>query len=448
MSVTKTRSQCRALQELAHRYIPGGAHTYSRGDDQFPANAPAVLARGEGAFVWDADGNKFLDYGMALGAITLGYNHPKVSEAAIRAIRDGNHLTRPSVVEVRAAEAFCAAIPGAEMVKFGKNGSTVTTAAVKLARAHTGRKLVLRSAQDHFYSYDDWFIGSTVMDAGIPPEISALTKKFDYNDPASLERLFEENPGQVACLIMEPMRAEYPKPARLVKGKGKNFLHDAQHLCRKHGAVFILDEMISGFRFKLAGGSAYFGITPDLMTFGKGMGNGFSVAALAGKREIMELGGLHHDRERVFLISTTHGSEMSGLAAFMATLEVYQSQDVCGHMWRYGERLIAGFNALAKELGISACFGFTDPAVAPGYFVRGKDGKPSLEHHTIFSQEMIRRGVLFPWLRFCLAHGERELEQTLAAGRGALEVLRRALDEGAGKYLEGPAIKPVFRKRN
>ncbi|HEU4718117.1 MAG TPA: glutamate-1-semialdehyde 2,1-aminomutase [Bacteroidia bacterium] len=423
-----------------HHVIPGGAHTYSRGDDQYPLNAPPILSRGKGAYVWDPDGNKFLDYGMALRAVTLGYDYEPVSEAAIAEIRKGNNLTRATVTELEAAELLTSLFKGADMVKFAKNGSTVTTAAVKLARAYTGRKFVAVCAEHPFFTYDDWFIGVTPMDKGIPEEHRSLTLTFHYNDPASLQQLFDQHPGQIAAVMLEPASTVQPKD---------NFLHKVKDICHRNGAVFILDEMITGFRWDLHGAQKHFGIQPDLCTFGKGMANGFSLAALAGKREIMSLGGiLEEGQERVFLISTTHGAEMCALGAFIKTVEVYRSENVTDHLWKYGSALMDGMNGIAKALGIEKEFSAEGFPCSPYYMTRDRSGNASLEMRTLFSQEMIRNGVLMPWIALSLAHGTLELEMTLNAVERALKVYRDALEKGAGTYLEGRPIRPVFRKHN
>lgn len=430
----------KTYSQRLHAAIPGGAHTYSRGDDQYPANAPQILERGEGAYVYTPEGEKFLDYGMALRAVTLGYAEPTVAAAAIKQIHFGNNLTRPSLIELQAAELMCELFPAVEMVKFAKNGSVVTTAALKVARAYTGRKYVARCLDHPFFSYDDWFIGDTALKRGIPEEHYELTLNFRYNDIASVEALFEQYPDQIAGLIMEPATGGHPEG---------NFLHKVQALCKKHGTVFILDEMITGFRWDLQGAQKYYDITPDLCTFGKGMANGFSVAALGGKREIMNVGGiLDEGAERVFLISTTHGAEMCGLGAFVETIKFYKEHNVIEHLWSYGEKLIGGVNAIARELGIENEFQFCGVPCSPGYATRDRQGNVSLPLRTLFSQEMIRQGVLIPWIALSYAHGNKELEMTFDAVRKALEVYKKALDEGVEKYLVGPAIKPVFRKHN
>lgn len=441
-----------------HNVIPGGAHTYSRGDDQYPSNAPQILSHGKGAYVFDPDGKKFLDYGMGLRAVTLGYDNEEVSDAAIAEIRKGNNLTRASLTELEAAELMIGLFPWAQQVKFAKNGSIVTTAAVKLARAYTGRKYVAMCAEHPFFTYDDWFIGTTPMDKGIPEENKKLSLKFHYNNIASLEKLFAEHPGEIACVILEPATFLSPcagdgkiiSSPRACTDKSMSFLHQVQELCRKNGAVFVLDEMITGFRWDLHGAMKVYGIEPDLATFGKGMANGFALAALIGKKEIMDLGGIRREgEERVFLISTTHGSEMSAFGAFIKTIEIYRREKVTDHLWSYGDKLISGFNKIAASLGIEKQFSAEGFACSPYYFTRDAEGNVSMPFRTLFAQEMIRNGVLMPWVALSFSHRETELAHTLEAAEKALTVYRNALNEGLEKYLESKQIiKPVFRKYN
>lgn len=448
-------------QERLLRVIPGGAHTYSRGFDQFPSNVPQILERGEGAYVWDPEGRKYLDYGMGLRAVTLGYAYPSVAEAACREIMKGNNLPRASTTELEAAELIVDLIPSADMVKFAKNGSNVTTAAAKVARAYTGRRFICVPRQHPFFSFDDWFIGSTALTRGIPDQHAKTTLVFDYGDIASLKVLFDAHPGQIAGVMLEPAttltpcdpscihKLSYENPCSQCPANGKNFLHAVQNMCRANGALFILDEMITGFRWHLQGAQTYFGVEPDLSTFGKGMANGFSVAALVGRREIMDVGSISEPgAERTFLLSTTHGGEMSSLRAFIETVKVYKEKDVCGHHWHYGEKLRAGLIDLAKELGISAQFGVDGPPISMNYATRDATGASSMEFRTLFAQEMARNGVLMSWIAVSLSHGETELQMTLDAARKSLQVYARALNDGIDKYLEGPAVKPVFRKYN
>ena len=427
-------------QDRLLKAIPGGAHTYSRGFDQYPANAPQILKRGKGAYVYDENGGEFLDYGMALRAVNLGYANEEINKAAIEQIEFGNNLTKPSMIELEAAELLIDMIDSVDMVKFTKNGSTATTAAIKLSRAYTGRELVARCAEHPFFSYDDWFIGSTQLTKGIPQKDTEGTKMFGYNNIESLERLFDEFPNQIACVILEPATTEHPKD---------NFLHKVRDLCHRNGAVFILDEMITGFRWHLKGAQYYYDIKPDLCTFGKAMANGFSVAAIAGKREIMQLGSIEFEgKERVFLLSTTHGAEMSGLGAFVAAMKFMKENNVVEYIWGYGTKLISMINELAKKYEIERNFVAGGIECSPYYLTFDKNGQNSLGLRTLFSQEMVKNGVLIPWVALSYAHGENELTKTKIALEKTFEVYKKAVDEGYEKYLVGNPIKPVFRRFN
>lgn len=444
-----------------NQVIPGGAHTYSRGDDQYPANAPEILARGRGAYVFDSADRRYLDYGMALRAVTLGYADPRVNAAAIRQIENGVNLTRPSMVELDAAESLIKLIPGADMVKFSKAGSNVTTAAVKIARAVTGRSYVCVPRQHPFFSFDDWFIGTTPLKRGIPPALASFTLTFDYGDISSLERLFVEYPGQISSVLMEPATTISTcasacsatlaaKPAcHLCPHKSNNFLHRVRDLTRQNGALFILDEMITGFRWHLQGAQTYFDVEPDLSTFGKGMANGFALAALVGKREFMNVGGIREKgAERVFLMSSTHGAEMPALGALLETIRIYREEPVVDHLWSYGAQLFEGINAISRSKGLIDFFHMDGLPISMNYLTKDRTGALSLDMRTLFAQEMVNNGVLMPWIAISHAHGDRELDITLSAVDRALTIYADALDGGVDKYLHGPSIKPVFRTFN
>jgi glutamate-1-semialdehyde 2,1-aminomutase len=429
-----------SYQDRLLKVIPGGAHTYSRGYDQYPSNAPQILTRGKGAYVFDPHGNRYLDYGMALRAVNVGYSEDEIDNAAFRQIRNGNNLTRASLVELEAAELLVELIDSVDMVKFTKNGSTSVSAAVKLARAYTGRDMVARCAEHPFFSYDDWFIGSTPLTRGILRGTVEKTKLFAFNDVGSLQALFEQYPAQFACVVLEPAASEEPQDG---------YLQSVQALCRKNGVIFILDEMITGFRWHMKGAQHTYHVTPDLCTFGKAMANGFSVSCVAGRREIMELGSIEFEgRERVFLLSTTHGAEMSGLGAFIATVDFMQRNAVIEHLWTYGRKLVAMMENQARTHGIGDCFKVGGVACSPFYTTLDRVGGNSLALRTLFSQEMIRNGVLMPWIALSYRHGDAELVATERALSRTFAVYRRALEDGVEKYLQGPVIKPVFRKFN
>jgi glutamate-1-semialdehyde 2,1-aminomutase len=447
-----------SYSERLHRVIPGGAHTYSRGDDQYPANAPEILVSGKGAYVTAPDGRVLLDYGMGLRAVTLGYADERVNRAAIRGMEMGVNLTRASVIELEAAERLVGLIDSADMVKFAKNGSNVTTAAAKVARAYTGRPYICVPRQHPFFSFDDWFIGATSLKRGIPAPHHATTLLFDYNDIASLQELFDGHPGEIAGVMLEPATTVLPCSCCATNNRlapppcqhcADNFLVKVQALCRKSGALFILDEMITGFRWHLKGAQHLYGVDPDLTTFGKGMANGFAVAALMGKRDIMEVGGINKPgQERTFLVSTTHGGEMASLSALLETIDIYEELPVVDSLWRYGARLLAGLEKLAREAGVAEAFKIQGNAISMNYVTFDAAGVPSLPLRTLFSQEMIRHGVLMPWIAPSFAHGDAEFDATMEAARKALAVYARALEKGVENYLVGPAIRPVFRQFN
>ncbi|NQZ26993.1 MAG: glutamate-1-semialdehyde 2,1-aminomutase [Colwellia sp.] len=428
--------------------IPGGAHTYSRGYDQYPENAPQIMHKGKGAYTFDDQGNKYLDYGMALRAVNLGYADDQVDLAAFEQIRNGNNLTRASLIELEAAELLIDLIDSVDMVKFTKNGSTAVSAAVKLSRAYTNRTLVARCSDHPFFSYDDWFISSTPIKKGIPENVLNQTKQFKYNDIESLKSLINEYPNDISCVILEPSSLEHPAASKT--HANETYLHDVKRLCNKHGIVFILDEMITGFRWDLKGAQHYYNIQADLCTFGKAMANGFSVAAVAGKRDIMELGSIEFEgRERLFLLSTTHGAEMCGLGAFVKTVEVLKQDNVIEHFWSYGRKLIDLMNRKSKEAGLEKYFVAGGVECSPWYATYGTDEKVSLAFRTLFSQEMIKNGVLMPWIALTKAHGEKELILTATALENTFAVYKQAIDaETTDGFLKGDSIRPVFRTHN
>lgn len=428
-----------AWNRRLHRAIPGGAHTYARGDDQWPEHLNPVIDHGSGCRVTDVDGNTYIEYGSGLRAVTLGHAHPIVDDAVRHAVGGGTGFVRPSRIEAEAAEMVLDLIPTTDMVKFAKNGSDVTSAATKLARAFTGRDLIAVCADHPFFSVDDWFIGTTAIDAGIPNAVSELTCGFPYDDTDALAALFEAHPDQIACLVMEVERLSPPSPG---------YLASVRDLCDRHGALLVFDEIVTGFRWAKAGAHSIHGVTPDLVCFGKGMANGYALAALAGRRAVMERGGLHHDGDRVFLLSTTYGAEPVGLAAGMATMSIYSDTDVIGHLHRAGERLIAGLTGIGARHGISEYLGPIGHPACLFFYTRDPDGLPSQPFRTLFLQETIRRGLLAPSLVVSLAHDEAAVNETLTIIDEAAGVYAKALTDGVEHYLEGRPVAPVYRRRN
>lgn len=296
------------LLKRAIEVTPLGAQTYSKSYRYYcQGDSPAFIERGEGCYLYDVDGNKFIDFVCALGPITIGYNIEEVNNAVKEQLEKGISFSLQAEVEVELAEKVIDIIPCAEMVRFVKNGGDATTSAIRLARAFTGKDLVALSG---YHGMHDWSIGSTENNKGIPKEISDLTKTFEYNNIESLEELFKEYPNQIAAVILEPIQANGPKD---------NFLQKVKGLAHENGAVLIFDEVVSGFRYALGGASEYYDVIPDMAAFGKGMGNGLPISAVAGKKEIMK------QIEDGIFVSTTFGGEALSMAGSIAALKILEN---------------------------------------------------------------------------------------------------------------------------
>lgn len=429
------------FSERAHRVIPGGAHTYSRGDDQFPRIAPRAFVRGKGARVWDLRGREYVDLGMGINNVLIGHAETEIDDAAIAAIRSGQAFSRPSPLEVEAAEAVVGLFPGMEMVKFAKNGSDANTAAVRLARAITGRSLVGYDAAAPFLSVHDWFIGTTRMSAGVPTLVSRLSVPFQFNDVESVERMFADHGTDLAAVVLEVCRDVRPQVG---------FLARLRALCDRYGALLVFDEVVTGFRYALSGAYSIFQVVPDLLSIGKAMANGYALAALLGPARHMERGGLRHAGERVFLLSTTNGPESSALAACAATVAFYRRNDVIGRLDEMGRRLMSGFNDAAAAAGVAQHLHLHgDFSCRPFLATLDRAAQPSAPLRTLFLQETMRRGVFMPWICPSYRFGEAELERTIAAVEAAAHVYAVALERGSvDGLLVGPSVRPVFRPSN
>jgi len=436
VSAKRSFQRSNKLQDRLHHLVPGGAHTYARGSDQYPESMAPVLVRGDGCRVWDVDDNEYIEYGMGLRAVTLGHGYRPVVEAVYAAIVDGVNFTRPTELELGAAEDFLRLVPGADMVKFAKNGSDVTTGAVRLARAATAR-VKIAACDQPFFSTDDWFIGATSMNGGIPQSSRDETVRFRYNDLESLSSVLADD--DVACVILEAATAAAePEPG---------FLQGVRQLCDRHGSLLIVDEMITGFRWSEHGAQSVYGFRPDLSCWGKAMGNGFPISALAGKREIMELGGLQTDRERVFLLSTTHGAETGSLAAFRAVVKAYADGDPIGRMEHAGELLRRSAEAVIGDAGLADYVQLAGRASCLTFVTRDAERQPSQSYRTLLLQELLNRGVLGQSFVTSAAHTDFDIEQTVAALRDAMPTYRRAIESGSvDGLLDGRPVAPAIRR--
>lgn len=424
-----------------HAVIPGGAHTYSRGDDQLPELAPRCFVRAKGGRAWDLNGREFVDWGMGINNVLIGHAENAIDEAAFESAQRGQALTRPSIGELQLAETLIAVFPGMEMAKFAKNGSDANLAAIRLARAITGKKLIAFDAAAPFLGIHDWFIGSTVMNAGVPEAVQRLSVPFRFNDFESMRGMFELHGADLAIVVLEVCRDI--KPA-------SGFLEELRTLCDRFGTLLLFDEIVTAFRYSLRGMYAEYGVIPDFLSLGKGMANGYALSALLGKRECMMRAGLHHTAERVFILSTTNGPEQSALGAALATIDFYGGHDVIGQIRHTGGRLTDIVDAAAREAGIEGhVTARTDYACRPLLVVRDARREVSASYKTLMQQELARHGVFLPWVCPCFRHTQQDLDRTEEAMVSATRVVANALSDGSvEKHLVGSPSKPVFRRYN
>jgi glutamate-1-semialdehyde aminotransferase/NAD(P)-dependent dehydrogenase (short-subunit alcohol dehydrogenase family) len=420
-------SESNRLWERARGLIPAGTQTLAKGPGQHVDGvAPKYLRRGQGARVWDVDGNEYLDMSMGVGPLVLGYCYPAVDEAIRRQLADGITFSLMHPLEVEVAERIRALVPGAEAVRFSKTGADVTSAAVRVARAFTGRSKVVCCG---YHGWHDWHIAVTDRAAGIPGPVRDLTSTFEYNDLSSLDRALD---GDVACVIMEPMVFEDPE---------RGFLEGVRERCSRNGSLLVFDEMWTGFRLAPGGAQERFAVTPDLSTFSKAVANGMPLAVLTGRADVMAV----FERDAFFF--TTFGGEALSLAAARATLEELVARDVTAHLAAVGGQIREGYNRIARELGMD---GYTR-CVGPGcrtLVTFDPRGGSALELKSLLQQELIRRGVLWSGTHaMSYAHGSAEVARLLEAYAAVLPILQRAVEtKSVPAMIRGRPVEPVFRR--
>lgn len=415
----------------AKKVIPSAAQTYSKGYRCYcEGAAPAFLERGEGGNVYDIDGNRYIDFLLGLGPVTIGYNDQRINEAVIRQMNKGMSFTLSHPLEVELAQKIVEIIPCAQMVKFLKNGSDATTAAVRLARAYTGKGMI---ACCGYHGFHDWYIGATVNDRGVPQAVAELTRTFSYNDIASLEFLLEEHTGEIAAVILEPIGIELPEPG---------FLEQIRELCTKNRIVLIFDEVITGFRLALGGAQEYYGIIPDLCTMGKGVANGMPLSFVAGNKEIMSL------IDQGAFVSTTFGGETLSMAAALATINLMETEEYFKYTWGLGEKWLENAKQLILEFNYSDFVKTCGLAPHSGLVFSDYNQIPAEDFKSLFIQEIISEGILSLGVNnYCLAHTENDVEKYENAIRHAFNVFSKALDAGhIDHLLKGERFKPVFAR--
>jgi glutamate-1-semialdehyde 2,1-aminomutase len=429
MTLAATPAADQQLLERARRVLPGITQTYSKAPDQHVEGVyPVFLERGQGCRVWDVDGNEYIDHPCALGPMVLGYGDPEVDAAVGRRVAAGPAFSLGHRLEVEVAELLVEMVPGAEMVRFLKTGSEATSAAVRLARAWTGRDHV---AMCGYHGWHDWAVGHTIRNAGVPAAVRELTHQWSYNDVESLRSILDEHDGEVAAVILEPVGVDAPRPG---------FLEAVRVLADEHGALLIYDEVITGFRLAPGGAQELFGVLPDLAAFGKAMANGYPLAAVAGRAQVME------QIESAVFVSSTFGGDTVSLAAAQATMRAIQRGGVIEHLWRQGRRLMEGFNALADEHDVPARMVGLAPRRVISFEAAG--GAEANQLKGLFWQECLDRGVLMGNANFVsLAHDDSAVDATIEAFDGALGVVGDSVRRGdLASRLRGRAPAEVLRR--
>jgi glutamate-1-semialdehyde 2,1-aminomutase len=419
------------LLERALKTIPLGTQTFSKSKTQYPYGvSPYFIERGQGSHVWDVDGNKYIDLINSLAAVTLGYNDPDVTAAVQAQLQQGVIFSLPHPIEMLVAEKLVEVVPCAEMVRFGKNGSDATSGAIRVARAHTGRD---RIAVCGYHGWHDWYIGSTARNLGVPAATQALTHKFTYNDIESLHQLFREYPHEIAAVILEPMNVFAP---------ADDFLGKVKELAHQHGALLVFDETITGFRYAIGGAQEYFGVTPDLATFGKGLANGYPVSALTGTAEIMRV------VEDIFF-SFTFGGETLSLAAALATINKLKREPVIQTMTARGDAILVGVQAAIDRHNVGHIFSLSGHPTWS--FVLIKDVTPYTQWQikTLFLQEMFARGILtFGTHNLSYAHSEADLHRLLTVYDEVLPLVGAAVNnQSLESHLRCQPLEPLFKVR-
>jgi len=430
----KLKRKTRLGDQQFETIIPGGAHTYSRGNDQFALNAPSSLTRGKGYVVWDTSGRRYIDLSMGLRSVSIGHGKLSQSLRVFSASSRGLNLSRPTPDEYFLAEKIQSLVPAAEMVKFGKNGSDANNGAIRLARASTGRKYVLRCSDTSFLSVADWFIGSTPMASGALNSTAQYTKNFAYGDPASLIDAFNSTSGDVAAVIMEPYG---------LNGLNEKFLEMVRGFCTENGIVLILDEIVSGFRWNKGGLHQFTNVRPDLVTFGKGIANGFPLSVLAGSAELMDLGGIRHKGERVFLMSSTFGPERVSIAAADWTLTKLTDSSI-QKTKQVAHEFKEILNGALSTAGLAGEAELQGTDLLPYMSFSGKFDDDIPRAKACFNYAAMEHGVIMPYFSFSSSHRERFLGEFANVAEGVSKLFIELWETKA----QVGSIKPVFRSYN
>ncbi len=425
----KSFERSNSLLERELKVSPLASQTYSKSYRYFSRGfAPSYMDHGNGCYIYDVDGNEFIDFMCALGPITVGYNEPEVNEAVIKQVNKFASGSLQSELEVELAEKICEIIPCAQMVRFVKNGGDATTAAVRLARAYTGREHVLMSG---YHGMHDWSIGASENYKGVPESVRVLTTNFIYNDLYDLEMKLQEK--DVAAVILEPIQSNGPKDG---------FLEGVKELTHKYGAILIFDEVVSGFHYALGGAQEMFKVSPDLVAFGKGMANGYPISAVAGRKELLE------QIEKGVFVSTTFGGDSISMAASLATLKILERPGFYDNITRIGTFIRNGIQERIDKYDLNDVVAVTGMPQHCGVAFEGHGSLSYLDVHSVYSQTILQHGIIQFAIYFLNSHHtEKEAQIYLDATDDAFSLIRKAVDQDSlDGILFGGKVDPVFKR--
>jgi glutamate-1-semialdehyde 2,1-aminomutase len=428
-NLEKMYKKSEQLLDRALKSIPLASQTFSKSLTQYPRGvSPFFIEKGKGARVWDVDGNEYIDFVNSLAAVTLGYCDENIDNAVQQQMKNGVIFSLPHTLEMEVAEKLIEIIPCAEKVRFAKNGTDATSASIRIARAYTGKEHI---AVCGYHGWQDWYIGSTTRDLGVPKSVKELTHKFEYNDIESLEKIFQEQ--KLSCVIMEPMNVEYPKD---------NFLEKVKELVHKNNALLIFDETITGFRYSLGGAQELFGVVPDLATFGKGMANGYPLSAVVGSNKVMQ------KVEDIFF-SGTFGGETLSLAAVNAVIKKYESQNVPKYLEEIGTYLLKQLNQLINSENLDDIFWTSGHPAWTFLHIKEQEKYLSFEIKTFFLQEMFKRGILtLGSHNLSFSHTKEDIDRLLKVYAEVLPMIRHHINnEDLLENIQGEILKPLFKVR-
>ena len=430
MSINRYKNS-ELLLKRALETIPLGSQTFSKSITQYPRGvSPLFVTHGKGSHIWDVDGNEYIDFVNGLASVTIGYSNEIVNNAVKQQIDNGITFSLPHKLELEVAELLVELVPCAEKVRFGKNGTDVTSASIRLARAYTGREHV---AVCGYHGWQDWYIGSTTRSLGVPECVKELTHVFQYNNISSLERLFSDKKNKIAAVIMEPMNVSWPV---------ENYLSQVKKIVHDNGALLIFDENITGCRFSKGGAQELFGVVPDISVFGKGLGNGFPISAIVGKSKIMNV------MEDIFF-SGTFGGETASLAAAKAVLEMIRDDDVIEHMHNIGEKILTGVEKLLLKHKANELFEITGHPSWTILTIKDTIDFTSWEIRTLFLQEMFRRGILISGSHnISYSHNEEDVDKLLSVYNEVFPLIVNATSKKTlFDLLEAEVLVPLFKIR-